>query len=185
VTALGTGPLVVVATAVAATGKAVGKARTGAGQHQLPHGPCPMPHAAAAWASTSEQTSRMLCIFFRQALAFVLPATLGHFHYLAFFCQLLFAFSVFGYSILAMTARATLNAPLQLFVLCGLGLRNENENGDGDEEQQEQGLSAGQMANCPSPRIPLILMVMAPPHNASPSLCWSPVLRPSEGSSLS
>jgi len=183
VTALGTGPLVVVATAVAATGKAVGKARTGAGQHQLPHAPCPMLQQLGRQRANKRQGC---CAYFfvRHSLSFCLPL-LAISTTWPFFCQLLFAFSVFGYSILAMTARATLNAPLQLFVLCGLGLRNENENGDGDEEQQEQGLSAGQMAICPSPRIPLILMVMAPPHNASPLLCWSPVLRPSEGSSLS
>lgn len=67
--------------------------------------------------------------FVRHSFSFCLP--LWPFPLLGlFFGRLLFAFSVFGYSILAMTARATLNAPLQLFVLCGLGLRNENENGE-------------------------------------------------------
>lgn len=120
----------------------------------------------------------------------------------------------FGYSILAMTARATLNAPLQLFVLCGLGLRNENENGEMAKWAWD-GYGYGWLwwrwraavwkeggarsVSWPHGHLPFILhlpstigllpripfILMVMVTPNNAILCWAPVLLPNEGSSLS
>lgn len=151
--------------------------------------------------------------FVRHSFSFCLP--LWPFPLLGlFFGRLLFAFSVFGYSILAMTARATLNAPLQLFVLCGLGLRNENENGEMAKWAWD-GYGYGWLwwrwraavwkeggarsVSWPHGHLPFILhlpstigllpripfILMVMVTPNNAILCWAPVLLPNEGSSLS